>query len=666
MSFASSPSSTANQSLDSVTKIESPLGKRASQIIFLLALVASLILSVQAIIPSIEFYRIQAAAEIGADTLGASIYVWGIFIVRNLIRLIFISMGILIYLRKPYDRISLLTSVFLLTFGSGGTLYAQYVPNVDQYIQDHNMFLLDPLSNVGWMLLFIYFIFFPDGRPVPRIARFHIINLMLFIVFWMFPVESPLYPFNWFPLILMATMLFMFGIPLASQIYRYRNVSTPVQRQQTKLVVLGFILAIVSIALVALVVGEQETGSVGQLILATIGDCGFVTIPITLAFAIMRYRLWDVDLIINRSLAYLVVAGIALLLFFASLFGIQLVVGQTQPIVAFLITILCSVAVFQPLRRRVQRFVDRRIYHLRFEIDDLRAQQDTQSLTITNAGALSGKTLGNYQILDVIGKGGMGEVYKATDGTRTYAIKTLLASKQADPEIVSRFRREGEIGKQLQHPNIANVYEIEQDANTNLLYLVMDYLEGEDLKTLLEQHEILDLQMTAMIISDLAQALDAAHNEGVVHRDIKPANVMIVTTADGGQRAILTDFGIIKLKDAHTITQTGAIGTIGYMAPEQILDARTVDIHADIYALGIVTYEMLVGTLPFTGGAGQVMFAHIQQPPPDPRAKNNTIPRDVAKAILKALEKDATNRFASAGEFAKILSDHALLEAKTA
>lgn len=657
MNTTSTSATPQSNTFDSATRIHSPLGKRISQVIFAVVLLASLILSLQAVIPSIEFYRLQAATEIGNDTIWAEVYVWGIFIARNLIRIIFISVGVLIYLRMPYDRISLLTSVFLLSFGSGGTLYAQYVPDMDVYIQEHNLFLLNPISYLGWILLFMYFIFFPNGRPVPRVARFHIISILAFNGFWSLSVDSSLYPFSWHPLILLAIMGFMLGVPLVSQFYRYRYVSTPAQRQQTKIVVFGFILGILSIFVVALMVGEQETGSVGQLILATFGDGGFVAIPITLAIAIMRYRLWDVDLIINRSLAYLVVVGVALLLFFSSLFGIQLVIGQTQPIVALVITGVCSIAIFQPLRRRVQRFVDLRIYHLRFEIDEVRAHQ--QLRPITNAGALSGKTLGEYQILDVIGKGGMGEVYKATDGIHMYAVKTLLASKQSDIEIVSRFQREGEIGKRLNHPNIANTHAIEHDPETGLLYLVMDYLEGEDLNTFLDRQKQVDLNTTVRIIADIAAALDAAHAEGLVHRDIKPANVMLVTSVDESrQQAILTDFGISKLQDAHTLTQTGAIGTIGYMAPEQILDARTVEFYADIYALGILTYEMLVGELPFTGGAGQVMFAHIQQPPPNPRDKNDAIPASIAKAITTALEKDPQSRFASAGEFAAILSGH--------
>lgn len=656
MNTVSTTSDSQNISTDSVTKIHSQRGQQISKIIFGIFLVASVILSLQAILPSLEYYRLQASTEIGEGNILADVYVWGLFTVRHVIRLIFLGIGILVYIQKPYDRISLATSVFLLCFGSGGTLYVQYVPDMSNYVEAHNFFLLLPLSNVGWMLLFLYFIYFPDGRPVPKAAQLHLLSTILLMLPFAAPVDSPFYPFNWQPIFLLLAMLFMFGVPLASQVYRYRNVSTPLQRQQTKWVIIGFIGAILSILFVAILVGSQPIGSINQMILATMGDGGFVTIPITLGFAILRYRLWDVDLIINRSLAYVVVAGVAIGLFFLSLLGLQLVVGQTQPLVALIISGVCSVAVFQPLRRRVQRFVDRRIYHLRFEIDELRAQQDINE--ITNRGILSGKTFNNYQILDVIGTGGMGEVYKATDGSKTFAIKTLLTNKSADPEMISRFQREGEVGKRLNHPNIAGVYDIEQDATTGTLYMVMDYLDGHDLGTLLEEKKRFDVLTMSQMINDLALALDVAHADGLVHRDIKPSNVMIVNDGEG-EHAVLMDFGITKLKNANTLTGTGAIGTIGYMAPEQIIDARTVDIYADIYALGVLAYEMLLGERPFVGGAGQVMFAHIQQPPPDPRDKDDTIPRAIAKAIMTALAKDPSERFPSAGAFAEVISSHA-------
>lgn len=645
----SSKNSSQNQSTD--TKISTPLGRNLSRLLFWTVFIASVILSIQALLPSINYYREIAQAEFG-DTFQADLWVWFTFIIRNLYRLIFLSVGTIIYLRKPNERISLLTSIFLLGFGSGGTLYAQYVPDLYAYSREHHLFLQHPLSFLGWLILFFYFIYFPDGRPVPPIARLQIIPVSILNIAFYSPQDSAFYPFNWNPLFLATLMFFSLGVPLLAQIYRYRRVSTPAQRQQTKWVMIGFALSAFNIIIAVLIFGGSENGSVGQLNLSTLGEGGFVLLPITLAIAMLRYRLWDIDVLINRSLAYAVVVGIGSILFFITLFGLQLILGQTQPVVAFVMALIVTGLVFQPIRRRVQKFVDQHIYHLRFGIDELQAHH--KQLVIANPGNLSGKTLGKYQILDVIGKGGMGEVYKAQSSTDIRAIKTLLIDKREDSELIERFRREGEIGLRLHHPNIARVYEIAED--DGILYMVMDYLDGEDLRAWLKEKQSLDIDTMQEIVRNLADALDMAHADALVHRDIKPSNIMMQLNDDNEtHRAILMDFGITKLKNANTLTGTGAIGTIDYMAPEQILEAKAVDARADIYALGILTYEMLLGERPFTGGAGQVMFAHIQQPAPDPRDKDDTVPRHIAKAILRALAKNPEDRFLSAGEFATAL-----------
>lgn len=649
MSSSSLSSENSVQLHDTATKITSPIGKVISRIIFWIVFASVVILSIQLISPSIAYFRLIAIAEYG-DTVSASAYIWGSFIVQNLIRIIFITVGVVIYFQRPYDRINVITSVFLLAFGTGSTLYVQYVPEIWSYTQEHYLYLHYPLSNLGWFILFFYFVFFPDGRPIPPyILSLQVIPVLAILLAFLFPVESSYYPFSWHPILLALMMVLTLGTPLLAQIYRYRKVSTLLQRQQTKLVLIGFALSVLSLFIAAMLIGETETGSAQQMLLSTIGNGGFVMIPITLAIAMRRYRLWDVDLFINRSLAYAVVAGVGALIFFGILFGLQLIAGQTQPLVALIIAIAFTGVIFQPLRRRVQKVVDRHIYNFRFAIDDLHAHHNKDS--ITNPGALSGKTLGQYKILDVLGKGGMGEVYKASDGNNLWAIKTLLSDRTPAPELVERFKREGEIGKLLNHPNIANVHEIAEDNGT--LYMVMDYLEGQDLGDLLKQEGKLDVETAQEIIQNLATALDVAHAEGMVHRDIKPGNVMMVLNDDNETyRAILMDFGISKLKNANTLTGTGAIGTIDYMAPEQIVEAKTVDHRADIYALGILSYKILTGELPFSGGVAQVMFAHIQQPASDPRDIDDTIPRAMAKATLCALEKDPADRFDSAGEFA--------------
>jgi serine/threonine-protein kinase len=155
-------------------------------------------------------------------------------------------------------------------------------------------------------------------------------------------------------------------------------------------------------------------------------------------------------------------------------------------------------------------------------------------------------------------------------------------------------------------------------------------------------------------MEQICDALDVAHAQGYVHRDIKPANM--IQRANGA--IVLMDFGVTKVENASVaLTGTGTIGTITYMAPEQIIAAKDVDYRADIYALGVVLYELLTGHVPFDGSPAQVLFAHLQQPVPDPCAINDSIPCEMGDVILRALEKDPDNRFQSAGEFAAALKN---------
>jgi len=189
-------------------------------------------------------------------------------------------------------------------------------------------------------------------------------------------------------------------------------------------------------------------------------------------------------------------------------------------------------------------------------------------------------------------------------------------------------------------------------------YMAMEFINGRELSALIKERGRLPFEEARPFVQDSASALDYAHRQGLVHRDIKPSNIMLRLKADKETyEAVLMDFGIAKIQDAHTaLTGTGAVGTIDYMAPEQIMAAREVDHRADIYALGVVLYEMLTGERPFKGNPGQVLFAHLQQPPPDPRDIREEVPRHVAHAIMKALEKKPEDRWQSAGELAQALS----------
>ncbi|MBN1177603.1 MAG: protein kinase [Anaerolineae bacterium] len=272
----------------------------------------------------------------------------------------------------------------------------------------------------------------------------------------------------------------------------------------------------------------------------------------------------------------------------------------------------------------------------------------------------AGTRLGTYEVLELLGRGGMAEVYKGRHPRleRTVAIKILPASLAAEADFRQRFEHEAQSVAALRHPNIVQVFDFGDVEG--MYYMVMEYIDGVDLAKYLQEHGALELVLIRSVMRDLASALDHAHVQGLVHRDVKPSNVMLQPAAQAGglPRAILTDFGIAKILSHNTgATKTGMMmGTLDYMAPEQIRTAGQVDGRADVYALGVMLYQMLTGELPFPAdNPGAVLVAHLQQPVPDPRLARPDVPENVALAVLRALEKDADYRFATAGALVEAL-----------
>jgi tRNA A-37 threonylcarbamoyl transferase component Bud32 len=269
---------------------------------------------------------------------------------------------------------------------------------------------------------------------------------------------------------------------------------------------------------------------------------------------------------------------------------------------------------------------------------------------------------GPYELLEPIGKGGMAEVYKArhTRLGRAAAIKILSPQLAADSDFRTRFEREARALASIKHPNIVQVFDFGD--SDGLYYLVMEYIAGRDLGYRLGLNERLPMEHAWWIAVDVASALDFAHAQGIVHRDVKPSNVMLEpligeknagTSKGQTQRAILTDFGIVKLLDEGTkATRAGMYGTADYMAPEQISLSGKVDGRADIYALGVMLYRMLTGKLPFAGSSpNMVLMAHLETPPPDARELAPDLPAQAALALQRAMAKDPGERFATAKEF---------------
>ncbi|MBM3286228.1 MAG: hypothetical protein FJY88_02595 [Candidatus Eisenbacteria bacterium] len=260
---------------------------------------------------------------------------------------------------------------------------------------------------------------------------------------------------------------------------------------------------------------------------------------------------------------------------------------------------------------------------------------------------------GKYEILGEIGRGGMGIVYKGIQKSlgRLVAIKTLPAQLAANQEFVSRFRREAEALARLKHENIVTVYDLEQEDESYVL--VIEFVEGMSLSRLLSERGRLEPGHAAEIARQIASALAAAHRHGIVHRDIKPDNVLI-ESSDG--KAKVADFGIAAMAGSAFRTTTGVmLGTPRYMAPEQIR-GEPVTGAADIYALGLLLYEMIAGSPPFDGeNPMTIAYQHLNNSPPPLAARAPHCPPALIEIVERAMQKEAGKRFASAGEMAEAL-----------
>lgn len=264
---------------------------------------------------------------------------------------------------------------------------------------------------------------------------------------------------------------------------------------------------------------------------------------------------------------------------------------------------------------------------------------------------MEGKKLGGrYEIVSRVGGGGMAVVYKAKDLllNRFVAIKVLSESLSNDSEFIRRFSREAQAAASLSHPNIVNVYDVGRDQYTH--YIVMELVEGPTLKQYIQERGSLPVQEAAAIAVQICDGLAHAHENQIVHRDIKPHNILL--GANG--RAKVTDFGIARAASSSTITQQGSVmGSVHYFSPEQARGG-VIGEKSDLYSLGVVMYEMLTGRLPFDGDSAiSIALKHLQETPVDPRNYNSQIPDALAELVMRALNKDPNQRFASARDMMK-------------
>jgi len=266
----------------------------------------------------------------------------------------------------------------------------------------------------------------------------------------------------------------------------------------------------------------------------------------------------------------------------------------------------------------------------------------------------AGDFLDHFRIESLVSQGGMATVYRAVDtrSARTVAIKVPHFEVEADPLLFDRFKREKEIGKQLDHRGVMRVFENEEPSSH---YMVVEWIDGRGLRQILTEEKHLGMERSVRLALEICEALDYIHAKGVVHRDLKPENIMV----DAQDRIKLIDFGIAGSANARRLTfgkLTRTMGTADYISPEQVKSQRG-DARSDVYALGVIFYEMLTGEVPFTGpNALVVLNERLISDPVPPRQVNPQITPQLQEIIFRALERQPEHRYASAREFANDLN----------
>ncbi len=572
----------------------------------------------------------------------------------------FLSIAGLLVWRRGDEPGALVVAAMLLCTGG---LYTGPTANGD--LPNWLLAILPGLAET-FQAWFVYL--FPDGRPVPRWAWWFLLPLPFWrIGIWIvdyFPTYKTIphtaENYSYTPQAAWDIGLFvlLLALGVAAQVYRYRNISKPAQRQQTKWVLFGAALTLAFVGTYVIifnVLGYAENAPLQvSLIARALRQVSLMIVPATLAIAVLRYRLWDIDFAINRSLVYGTLTFILAALFGVSLFLTSLVLGNFSgyPWLAFAFSSILFALIFQPTRRAVQRFVDRNFYHIYIDYQQARPTRlpplDAVSFPKTDFSA--------YTNLELAGRGGMAEVYRAMHPTlqRQVAIKLMRERMENIPGHEQIFEREAATLRELEHPNVIRIYDAGE--SNGRPYLVMEFIDGPVLNRLLEQPEKLDPPTIRAILKGIAAALDYLHQKNIVHRDVKPGNILLDQNSES-PRPVLTDFGLAKLIGDTTIaSQSGIAGTFAYISPEQIQARKDLDGRADIYSFGVMAFQLLTGDLPFKHeNPGAVLIAHMLHPVPDAHKRNPELSHETSLALQKAMSKDPAMRYATASDFVKAL-----------
>ncbi len=277
------------------------------------------------------------------------------------------------------------------------------------------------------------------------------------------------------------------------------------------------------------------------------------------------------------------------------------------------------------------------------ENNEVTATIETPKEDLTTGAIFAGR----YQIIEELGKGGMGRVYKVQDTEikEKVALKLLKPEIAADEKTIERFRNEIKLARKIVHKNVGRMYDLGKEKES--YYITMEYVPGQDLRGLIRQSGRLTIETAISIVAQVCEGLAEAHKLGIIHRDLKPGNIMI----DNEGNVRIMDFGIAQSLETKGITGAGVmIGTPEYMSPEQV-EGKEVDQRSDVYSLGIILYEMITGQVPFEGDLPlSVAYKHKHEAPQDPRKLNTQIPENLSSIVMRCLEKDKEKRYQSPGE----------------
>jgi tRNA A-37 threonylcarbamoyl transferase component Bud32 len=612
---------------------------------------------------SLSNETLVALGELGMSVGVYASYKTGLVV---LLAIAFGISGIIIFWNKSDEWLALLVAFTLIGQGVNAYTPLNRVEDIPQ--------LNVPVHFIVSMVLLglpLSCYLFPDGKIQKRwmiyVAGLWFIWLMV-STFW------AAFPFSIFSktargdLIYEFSLLAVLGTGIYAQIHRYRNTDSGIKREQLKWIVFGVAVgSLVGIGVNIFGIFFRATNpSVGlslieNLLTQTLSVIAQFTVPVAVVFSILKYRLYDIELVINRSLIYGLLTVFLVVIFGGILMSLQAVFhaitgNNNPPTIGIVAATVAVFSLFNPTLKASRNFVNKKIFGIDFNFSEV----ERRNAKLEKAAHLAPYTvanIGEYTNLELIARGGMGEIYKANHPTlnRTLAIKVLSSYFKEDPDFNKRFAREAKMMAQLKHPNIIDIYDYgEQDG---LPYIVMEYLTGDTLSQFLKTHTRLALEESLPLLRDLASALDYAHTQGIVHRDIKASNVIIepLTTLSGNRthRAVLMDFGIARFVTERTrLTMTGdMLGTAEYISPEQIQGETDLDGRADQYSLSVLAYLMITGKKPFERHNTWAMIkSHLEEPPPDPR-EIISMPESAADAIMKAMAKKPEERFASVGEF---------------